>query len=69
MIAVEYRLAHGLGEPGVAFLGWGGGESERDAGARGVEQGCGVSNIDTEPPGLGDAGDEPLQHRNAFVYH
>jgi hypothetical protein len=25
-------------------------------------------NIDTELPGLGDAGDEPLQHGNAFVY-
>ena len=27
-----------------------------------------MSNIDTEPPGFGDASDEPLQHRNAFVY-
>ena len=64
----EYRLAHGFGEPGVAFLGCGGGESEGDAGARGVDQVRGVSNVDAELPGLGDAGDEPVQHGNAFMY-
>ena len=65
----DYRLAHGVGEPRVALLGWSGGESERDAGTRGVDQDRGVKNIDTEPPGLGDSGDEPLQHSDAFVYH
>jgi hypothetical protein len=62
----EYRFAHGLGEPRVAFLGRGSGESERDAGTRGVDQVRGVSNINTEPPGLGDAGHEALQERNAL---
>jgi len=28
-----------------------------------------VSNIDTEPPGLGNADHEPLQYLNAFAYH
>jgi len=28
-----------------------------------------VSNIDAEPPGLGDASHEALQERNALVYH
>src|SRR4029077_19779298 len=65
----EYRLAHGFGEPWVAVLGWGGGESEGDAGAGCVEQVCGVRNVDAESPGLGDAGDEGLQERNALLYH
>jgi hypothetical protein len=63
----EYRLAHGLGEPRVAFLGWGGDESERDAGARCVDQVRGVSDIDAEPPGLGDAGDEPVGCTNSIA--
>jgi hypothetical protein len=63
----EDRLAHRRGEPRVAFLGWGGGESERDASTCGVDQKRGVSNIDTEPPCLGDTGNEPLQHLNTFV--
>src|SRR5207244_3448646 len=65
----KYGLAHGLGDPGVAFRGWGGGESDRDAGAGGVDQARGVRNIDPESPGLGDAGHEALQERNALVYH
>jgi hypothetical protein len=65
----EYRLAHGLRESRVTLLRWGGRKSERDACTRGVDQVRGVSNIDTEPPGLGDAGDETLKHRNAFMYH
>jgi hypothetical protein len=28
-----------------------------------------VSNINTEPPGLGDAGHEPVQERHALAYH
>ena len=43
---------------GVAFLGWGGGERELDAGACGVEQVGGVCNVDAEPTGFGDAGHE-----------
>jgi hypothetical protein len=35
-------------------------ESERDADTRSMSQGRGVNNVDTEPPGFGDAGDEPL---------
>jgi len=27
---------------------------------RSMNQGRGVNNVDTEPPGFGDAGDEPL---------
>ena len=56
----EYRVAHGVGESRVALLGRDGGESERDAGTRSMNQGRGVNNVDTEPPGFGDAGDEPL---------
>ena len=43
-----------------ALLGRDAGESERDADTRSMNQGRGVNNVDTEPPGFGDAGDEPL---------
>ena len=42
-----------------ALLGRDAGESERDADTRSMNQGRGVNNVDTEPPGFGDAGDEP----------
>jgi len=38
-----------------ALLGRDAGESERDADTRSMNRGRGVNNVDTEPPGFGDA--------------